>query len=68
MANYKWKIEYRPMASTSILGLKEQKFTDYKEMLPVLGAVSMISWNVFVSTKVKGKWEHTRTIEGHIVK
>ena len=56
------------MASTSILGLKEQKFTDYKEMLPVLGAVSMISWNVFVSTKVKGKWEHTRTIEGHIVK
>ena len=66
MANYKWKIEYNPMASRG--AMKEQKFTDYKEMLPVLGAVSMISWNVFVSTKVKGKWEHTRTIEGHLVK
>lgn len=66
MANYKWKIEYTPMASMG--GMKEQKFIDYKDMLPVLGAVSMISWNVFVSTKVKGKWEHTRTIEGHLVK
>ena len=68
MANYKWKIEYTPMASTSICGVKEQKFIDYKEMLPVLGCVSMISWNVFVYTKVKGKWEHTRTIDCHMVK
>lgn len=64
MANYKWKIEYQPMASLG--GRKEKKFIDYNEMCSALGAISMISWKVYVYCKVKGKWEHTRTIEGHI--
>lgn len=65
MANYKWKITYRLMASMSICGMKEQKFEDYKEMTKNLGMICMISWDVFVSTKVKGKWEHSRTINCH---
>ena len=66
MANYKWKIAYNPMGS--MCNLKEQKFEDFKEMTKNLGMIWRISWDVFVFTKVKGKWEHTRTINCHMDK
>lgn len=61
--SYKYKIEYSTPESSYNGIVKEIKVDTYEELVDVLGHLAMISYNLTVYCKVKGRWEVIRTIK-----